>query len=96
MSKQNIDKIIIQIKAQGKLRISKNYVWSQEFEFGGDIPVKEQKIAQPQLVYELILSDKVYQVPQKFVLWYQGKLIISEEELIILFKESKLIVIKEV
>lgn len=96
MSKQKIDKIINRIKTQSKLRVSKNYVWSQEFEFGGDIPVKEQKTEYPQLVYELILSDTVYQVPQKFVLWYQGKLIISEEELITLFKELKLIVSKEV
>lgn len=91
MSKQNIDKIINQIKARSKLRVSKHYNWSQYFEFRGDIPVKEQKLEEPQLVYELMLSDKVYPVTQKFALWYQGKIMVTEEELSILFKELNLI-----
>ncbi|MDG4983940.1 hypothetical protein OGZ51_07265 [Lactococcus lactis] len=91
MFKQKIDKIINQIKAQSTLRVSKNYNWSQYFEFRGDIPVEEQKLEQPQLVYELMLSDKVYLVTEQFALWYQGKITVTEEELITLFKESKLI-----
>jgi hypothetical protein len=96
MSKQNTDKIINQIKAQSTLCISKSYRWSQYFEFRGDIPVEEQKLEEPQLVYELILSDKVYRVTQQFALWYQEKITVTEEELIALFKESKLIEKREV